>query len=93
MQMQMLISFNHATFTWLLKFVVHIHYSCIKYIYANSIVFKATIQMHNPLFIILGKSSEVQLSTHPVIILSFAGNVALVHHFFYALESVKDQEW
>jgi hypothetical protein len=77
----------------LLKFVVHIYYSCIKCVYANSIVFLATIQMHTPLFNILGKSYGVQLSTHPMIILSFVGNIAPVHGFFYAPESQEDQEW
>ena len=40
----------------------------VKCVYANSVVFLATIQMHTPLSIILGKSYRVQLSTHPMII-------------------------
>ena len=59
----------------------------------NPNAYHATIQLHTPLSTILGKSCGVQLSTRPVITLSFAGNVAPVHGFFYAPESREDQEW
>jgi hypothetical protein len=51
----------------MLESIDHIYDSCMKCVYANSVVFLATIQMHTPLSIILGKSYRVQLSTHPII--------------------------
>jgi hypothetical protein len=65
-------------------------YKCF---YAKPIVLLATIQIAYSLFIILDKSYREQLSTHPMVILSFVGNTALVHGFFYAPKSQEDQEW
>ena len=60
--------------------------------FMQSYAILATTQMHNPCLLYQVSHAEY-IECSPCVILSFAGIIAPVHGFFYAPDSLPNQEW